>query len=206
MDKNDKVGIIKEGEDAHLLEKLNEFIVKKNTMRLSEYEQYAPLFRTEGMPVPTENSSEEEVWVYNDRVEHLRELGTKWSFRVSLNHPVRIVENSDETKVLFTLPAVFSTIPPVNTNDDTGEATDKVDALMNMIKLDDSFRDRVTPAAKQVQNMVKNSRTEEEREELKKEFLKHASVIEKNNTETPEETFSESEVDPKEALDGVVWE
>lgn len=206
MDKNDKVGIIKEGEDAHLLAKLNEFIVKKNTMRLSEYEQYAPLFRTEGMPVPTENSSKEEVWAYNDRVEHLRELGTKWSFRVSLNHPVRIVENSDETKVLFTLPTVFNTVPPVNTNDDTGEATDKVVALMNMIKLDDSFRDRVTPAAKQVQNMVKNSRTEEEREELKKEFLKHASVIEKNNTETPEETFSESEVDPKEALDGVVWE
>lgn len=85
--------------DARLLAALRNATIAKNTLTVSEFEHYRPLFMANA----------------RDRIGSLAydKLCGDWRIRISIFHPVRIISD-DRTEILLTLPALFHQTNPVN--------------------------------------------------------------------------------------------
>jgi hypothetical protein len=97
-------------EIEQLANALQSSIESKNTISTKEFKQFHPLFKKD-----TDTNTKE-----------YRELCEKWSFRVSLYHPINVV-NNETKKTVLKLPPMFNRVNPISNVPIGGTVINKLD-------------------------------------------------------------------------------
>ena len=171
---------------ASLEQELYSTLKAKNTVPLSEFKHYQPLFQTSSIPEASENPSPDEVEATHAAKDRLYELSRDWRNRVSLQEEVQIVDDATGD-VLVTLPAVQNRIPTMNeTLPEHGGQL--MDALDNSMVRSSSVRNLAAPYIDAVKQVIKKSILESEVKKKQARFNELAAVIEGDATIEPKES------------------
>jgi hypothetical protein len=184
-------------DEGLLLQLIEETIVDRNRMAASEFKHYEPLFTygSERAANGEESASERER-----RYVELQPLSQEWFRRISPTHEVIIHDDFDVNIVLRTLPPVLGQITALN--EVVGaEAGDLMAALMNNMARDDGIRDRVTPIANTLTEILHVGQTSEHVQAVK---AKHAKLTAEIEAPPTEEITEEREI--KDSLKDAQWD
>lgn len=178
-----------ETELAKLDHTLDAAVQARNTLTLSEFRNYVPLFKIDGREVLGDAAYEV--------------LAKEYFTTITPYHPVHIVNNHDRSEVIFVLPPIFNKVSCVTELGEVG--ADAVTAFHNAHEQADDFnikKSNYTSLLIDVFNAAQNSAQSEETKQLTADILKEleAKQIIKTNTGTKDTQQAGSEVSAAEAV------
>jgi hypothetical protein len=161
---------------AHALEAS---VDSKNTISVREFKEYHPLFKNN-----TDHKTDE-----------YKALCSKWGFRVSLYHPVKVV-GMDGKEVVKTLPALFNRVNLINNVGNEGRVINK---LTHAMATDHPLRTDVEESVDLFKLSVKAS---QDRGVLDASAANFAELAKEFEFKDPEE----QDADTKKMVSDLEWE
>ena len=171
------------------LTKLNEYILGRNTLTLAQFDKYIPLY------------SHQMIELRNISQEQLNNLGAEWAGRISMFHPIIIIDSNgkntlDENdnpkdyarkdrqyhQILLIIPPTFT---PLKTLNELEYPVDKfIGSLCNALRQNNIFRNDVSKNIHVLRVLSTQLSDEATIKQYAKIYQDYETMIEKTNTDT----------------------